>query len=85
MAILLVSHDSRDAMLRSEAVAQYEFEVSLAGHMVGCKSLVDAVAIKTASDILTGEDPTPYSPEQLKPIVAVLLRYGFCRMAELLG
>jgi hypothetical protein len=72
-------------MLRNDAVAEHEFEVSLAGYMVGCESLADAVAIKAANDILTGEDPTPYSPEQLKPITAVLLRYGFCRVAELLG
>jgi hypothetical protein len=74
--MLLVTHDSRDAMLRNGTIAAYEFEVSLAGHIVGCESLADAVAIKAANDILTGEDPTTYSSDQLRPIVAVLLRYA---------
>ncbi len=72
-------------MLRDGAIAAYEFEVSLAGHRIGCATLEDAVAIKTANDILNGDDPTPYSPEQLQPIVAVLERYGFLRAAELIG
>ena len=71
-------------MIRNGGIAAYEFEVSLAGHVVGCETLADAVAIKSANDILMGDDPTPYTAEQLKPIVAVLLRYGFCRVADLL-
>ena len=71
-------------MSRDLAIADYEFEVELAGYMVGCANLQDAVAIKTANDILVGDDPTPYSVAQLEPIVAVLERYGFQRAAELL-
>jgi hypothetical protein len=83
--LLILFDNGRDAMLRNGAVVAHEFEVSLAGHPVGCETLSDAVAIKTANDILMGEDPTPYSPEQLEPIAAVLMRYGFYRVAELLG
>jgi hypothetical protein len=72
-------------MLRNGGVAAYEFEVSLVGRRVACETLADAVAIKSANDILMGDDPTPYSAEQLEPMVAVLLRYGFCRAAELLA
>jgi hypothetical protein len=71
-------------MLRDATVA-HEFEVSLAGHLIGCATLADAVAIKTANDILCGDDPTSYSREQLRPIVAVLERYGLFRAAELIG
>ena len=71
-------------MLRDGSVVAFEFEVSLAGRMVGCATLEDAVAIKTANDILSGDDPTPYSPEHLRPIAAVLERYGFFGTAELL-
>jgi hypothetical protein len=72
-------------MAHDGSVAEYEFQVSLAGRIVGCATLEDAVAFKAANDILTGDDPTPYAPEQLAPIAAVLVRYGFYRAAELLG
>ena len=72
-------------MLGDGAVAAYEFEVLLAGHRVGCATLEDAAAIKAANDILSGDDPTPYSQAQLRPIAAVLERYGLFRAAELIG
>ena len=72
-------------MAQIGTVAEYEFEVELGGQMVACATLADAVAIKTANDILLGDDPTPYSSEQLAPLAGVLIRYGYARAAELLG
>jgi len=72
-------------MYSSDLVRQEQFQVSLAGRLIDCVSLDDAVAIKAANDILAGDDPTPYSPEQLAPLASVLSRYGFHRAAELLG
>jgi hypothetical protein len=72
-------------MAQIGTVADDEFQVVLGGQTVGCATLEDAVAIKTANDILVGDDPTPYSEEQLAPIADVLIRYGFHRAAELLG
>lgn len=68
--------------MQSDQLTQFEFHVSLAGELVGCDSLEDAIAIKSANDILTGDDPTDYSEEQLAPLAAVLLRYGYVRAAE---
>jgi hypothetical protein len=72
-------------MYSSDLLGQEQFQVSLAGRLIDCVSLEDAVAIKAANDILTGDDPTPYSADQLAPITNVLSRYGFHRAAELLG
>jgi hypothetical protein len=52
------------------------FEVEVLGRMIGCASLDDAAAVKSANDILLGNDPTPYSLIQLKPLAQVLTRYG---------
>ena len=52
------------------------FEIELLGRIVECHSLDDATAIKSANDILLGNDPTPYSLAQLRPLVHVLSRYG---------
>jgi hypothetical protein len=68
-----------------EPATQFEFQVSLVGELVGCDSLDDAIAIKSANDILLGDDPTSYSHEQLAPLAAVLVRYGYARAAEALG
>jgi hypothetical protein len=71
--------------MHDEPLTQCEFQVSLAGRVVGCDSLEDAIAIKSANDILMGEDPTSYSEEQLAPLAEVLIRYGYVRAAESLG
>jgi hypothetical protein len=71
--------------MHSEPLTQFEFQVTLAGQLVGCQSLDDAIAIKSANDILMGDDPTSYSDEQLAPLAAVLMRYGYVRAAESLG
>jgi hypothetical protein len=52
------------------------FQVTLLGRTVECISLSDAAAVKTANDILLGDDPTPYASSQLAPLADVLVRYG---------
>jgi len=56
------------------------FSVTFLGRTVHCDSLSDAVAVKTANDILIGDDSTPYRPDQLVSMASVLERYG-CRAA----
>jgi hypothetical protein len=60
------------------------FSIMLNGQAVECGSLEDAVAVKTAADILHGDDPTPYLPVQLERLAAVLVRYGQRRTAAML-
>ena len=52
------------------------FTVDLLGVPVNCTTLEDAVAVKTANDIFTHADPTPYRREVILPFVRVLGRYG---------
>jgi hypothetical protein len=52
------------------------FSVLLLGVPVNCTTLEDAVAVKTANDIFTGVDPTPYRHEIVRPFVRVLGQYG---------
>jgi hypothetical protein len=52
------------------------YRVKLCGQVVECLTLRDAAAVKTADDILRGDDPTPYRREQLEPWADVLLQYG---------
>jgi hypothetical protein len=52
------------------------FTVDLLGVPVNCTSLDDAVAVKTANDILTNRDPTPYRMDVVLPFVRTLGRYG---------
>ena len=52
------------------------FTVDLLGIPVGCFTLEDAVAVKTANDIFNRVDPTPYRRDVILPVVCVLGRYG---------
>jgi len=61
------------------------FSVNFLGRTVDCDSLSDAVAVKTANDILIGDDPTPYRPDQLMSIASVLERYGCLAAADVLA
>jgi len=61
-----------------------EFRLKLCGHVVECATLEDAVAVKSADDILRGDDPTPYRPEQLQRLADVLVRYGHRQAASTL-
>ncbi|BBO32281.1 hypothetical protein [Lacipirellula parvula] len=65
--------------------ASDEFEVFLTGEMVACRSLEDAVAVKAADDILSGNDLTAYQAVYLERLVRVLLGYGRVRAACLLS
>ena len=58
------------------------FLISLTGQVVRCVSLDDAVAVKTAEDILCGDDSTPYLPATLNRIADVLVRYHRLDVAE---
>jgi hypothetical protein len=58
------------------------FLISLTGQVVRCVSLEDAVAVKTAEDILCGHDSTPYLPATLDRIADVLIRYHRLDVAE---
>jgi len=60
------------------------FRLKLCGHVVECATLEDAVAVKSADDILRGDDPTPYRPEQLQRLADVLMRYGHRQAASTL-
>jgi len=60
------------------------FSIMLNGQAVECGSLEDAVAVKTAADILCGADPTRYLPEQLRRLADVLLHYGQGHAAAML-
>jgi hypothetical protein len=72
--ILLLGEGS--PMQADSRTAGEHFEVELLGRMIRCASLDDATAVKSAHDILVGNDPTPYSMVQLKPLAQVLARYG---------
>jgi hypothetical protein len=61
------------------------FPIPLAGHVVNCTSLSDAVAVKTAEDILSGADPTPYLPAALQRIADILVRYHRADAAQRLA
>jgi hypothetical protein len=58
------------------------FTILLTGQVVRCVSLEDAVAVKTAEDILCGNDSTPYLPAMLNRIADVLVRYNRLDVAE---
>jgi len=60
------------------------FSITLAGRVVECVSLEDAVAVKTAEDILSGQDSTPYQPATLERLAEVLVRYHRLDAAEAL-
>ena len=51
------------------------FNVTLRGATVPCRSLNDAVDVKTAEDIIAGNDLTHYQPEELERLAAVVTRY----------
>ena len=52
------------------------FTVDLLGVPVDCTTLEDAVAVKTANDIFTNADITPYRMDVILPFVRALGRYG---------
>jgi hypothetical protein len=60
------------------------FAVQLGGHVVQCFTLDDAVSVKAANDILSRDDPTPYKPEHLERLAAVLIQYGHRGIADTL-
>jgi len=62
-----------------------EFGVPLSGEIVPCRSLDDAIAVKAADDILSGNDLTSYPADYLERLVRVLLRYGRIRAACLVS
>jgi hypothetical protein len=57
----------------------------LLGRTFYCVLLSDAAAIKTANDILTGDDPTIYVPHHLSPLIEVLQKYSQLWAAERLS
>ena len=58
------------------------FLVALQGHLVGCITLEDAIAIKDANGILSNTDDRSCSPFKLGRLVMVLKRYGCLSAAE---
>jgi hypothetical protein len=61
------------------------FAVDLLGVPVVCATLEDAVAVKTANDIFSHADATPYRIDVILPFVKVLERYGRNAEAEKLS
>jgi hypothetical protein len=61
------------------------FPTELCGQIVECFTLEDAVAIRMADAILSGNDPTPYNAERLKRLTTALLRYGQSGVADQLA
>ena len=62
-----------------------QFVVTLQGELVSCDSLDDAVAVKTANDILRDRTDSDFTPRELDRLAAVLMRYGRDAEAETLS
>jgi hypothetical protein len=61
------------------------FVVNLQGVLVSCDSLDDAVAVKTANDVLRWQSAGDFTPRELDRFAGVLIRYGRDAEAETLS
>jgi hypothetical protein len=61
------------------------FVANLQGELVSCDSLDDAVAVKTANDILRYRTDCDFTPRELDRLAGVLIRYGRDADAETLS
>lgn len=71
--------------LMANSTTHDRFSVAIFGETVECKSLEDAVDVKAANDILSRDDPTPYTPKEICRLTAVLTRYGLLEAAKTLN
>jgi hypothetical protein len=61
------------------------FVVNLGGALIYCESLDDAVAVRTANDVLSLHTESDYTPRELDRLAGVLNRYGHDAEAETLS
>jgi hypothetical protein len=58
------------------------FPTPLEGQVVLCTSFEDSVAVRAASDILSGDDRGPFKSGELERLSDVLKRYGHSTRAR---